>query len=182
MTHVTACALSNHPLSVSEIKQSMYRFHVVNLGLVKPDVDTPWERCDDFAVSLEHVYRGWKAWVSESYDSEWHIRRRCLHAKAAEQVTSCTPKAVHGWFDVVERVLVELDLYKDGCLVDTAARALWVADEKGLESLPGKVKQQKIVAPKCCGSKGTTSVVEGCFGHISLLPFLALGRAVFLEK
>ena len=175
LRHVTACALSNRPLSVVEVKKSMYRFYLTNVGLVKPDAETPWHMYDLHEKNLDHIYRGWKTWIAENYSKEWHLKRRNLHVRAGEQAAYCTPKAVHSFFDTLEALLTEVGLYPDGCLNALALKCVWHCDEKGMESLPnGNLKQQRVVAPKCCG-KNTTSVAESSFGHITLLPFLSLG-------
>ncbi|CAE7565729.1 unnamed protein product, partial [Symbiodinium sp. CCMP2592] len=175
--HVTLCALSNQPLSVGDIKKAMFKFYLVNRNIVDASsaAVTPWEDYKLYERSMEHVYRRWKDWVAQSYPNEFHVRRCCLHARPAEQAAALTPKAVHGYFDTLERVLDETNLRKDGVLTSQSSKCIWVTDEKGMESLDhGKVKGQKVLAPRCVGS-ATCSVTEGSFGHISVLPFLSLG-------
>ena len=64
------------------------------------------------------------------------------------------PKQYTASFDTLEALLTEVGLYPDGCLNALALKCVWHCDEKGMESLPnGNLKQQRVVAPKCCGKK-----------------------------
>ena len=63
VTHVMLMERSNHPLRPGEIKKSMFKFHLVNKGIVKPDAAVDWSKYDAFKRSMTAVYRDWFAWV-----------------------------------------------------------------------------------------------------------------------
>ncbi|CAJ1436557.1 unnamed protein product [Effrenium voratum] len=80
-------------------------------------------------------------------------------------------------FDKIQTLLEEVNLYKDGKLLPAASKAFWCCDEKGLVSNEGKIKFQRVVAPRGL-PQATTDIGSASFGHVTLLPFVSVGGDV----
>ena len=76
VTHVTLCSLSNCPLSVKEIKQSMYRFYLLNANIIKAEEPTDWATFDAHEKNMNHIYRGWMDWVKQSYPKDCEVPKK----------------------------------------------------------------------------------------------------------
>ena len=80
VTHVTLCSLSNCPLSVKEIKQSIYRFYLLNANIIKAEEPTDWATFDAHEKNMNHIYRGWMDWVKQSYPKDCEVPKKASNS------------------------------------------------------------------------------------------------------
>ena len=92
--HITAMSMSNRFLLPHELKHAMYKFYLINIGVLQ-DVNSgevPWEKYKACETSMDHVYRDFRAWCRDNYPPALHLVSKKLTPRQQRRDGVCVEK------------------------------------------------------------------------------------------
>ena len=168
--HVRVCEQGNRPLTVTDAKKCIWRFWMINEGLVTSTCPIDWDVFEEYEQKMDKPYRTWMDWVNEHVEDD-ALKLAVKHLKGCKssEAASCTPAVVADAITKLEKLCEETCISQNGVII--GADRIWYCDEKGFDE--GEVKMQKGVCTK--GNKQPTKAVgDGRMRHITVAPFVSL--------